>query len=125
MLLDIVIYRLFDSYAWCLLPTDVLHKYKVHWLRHVPSGKGNFTEVQFQDHSGTGIPLPNPTFIALHVAVAHVLNLSGAAEVIDKFYDVFSDEGPTVPSGNHASEEDFRIRLSLIGLTTNKHRYRV
>lgn len=45
MLLDIVMHRLFDSYAWCLLPTDVLHKYKVHWLRHVPPSKGNFTEV--------------------------------------------------------------------------------
>lgn len=121
MLLDSVMYDRFDSYAWCLHPTDVLHKYTVHWFRHVPLGLGNFTEVQFQDHSQTGIPLPNPTFIALHSAVAHVLHLSGAAEVIDRVYDAFFDEGPTVPSGKHATEEDFRVRLSLIGLMTNNH----
>jgi hypothetical protein len=94
----------------------------VHWFDHVPNlGKGNFTEVQFQDHSQTGISLPNPTFIALHAAVAHVLHLSGAAEVIDKVYNAFSDDGPMVLAGNRDSEEDFRIRLSLIGLTTNTH----
>ncbi|KAG1807100.1 uncharacterized protein BJ212DRAFT_764750 [Suillus subaureus] len=116
--LDIALHRGFDSYTWCLQtlhPTDVLHKYKVHWLRHVPLHKEIFTEVQFRDHSRDGIPFPNPTFIALHSAVAHVLYISGAAEVIDKVYDVFSYEGPTVPSGNRASEYDFRIRLSLIG----------
>jgi hypothetical protein len=93
----------------------------VHWLHRIPLGKENFKEVQFQDHSQTGILLPNPTFIALHSAVAHVLHLSGAAEVMDKVYDAFSDEDPTVPSRNRANEEDFRIRLSLIGLTTNRH----
>ncbi|KAG2753627.1 hypothetical protein P692DRAFT_20903204, partial [Suillus brevipes Sb2] len=69
----------------------------------------------------TGIQLPSPTFIALHAAVAHVLHLSGAGEVIDKVYDAFSDGGSTALSGDRASEEDFRIRLSLIGLTTNTH----
>lgn len=121
MTLDVMVHKLFDDYMWCLHPTDVLHKYTVHWFRRVPAGLGNFTEVQFQDHSQTGIQLPNPTFIALHAAVAHVLHLSGAAEVIDKVYNAFSDEGSTVPSGDRASEEDFRIKLSLIGLTTNAH----
>ncbi|KAG1775601.1 hypothetical protein EV702DRAFT_1199079 [Suillus placidus] len=121
MLLDTTMHYGFDSYAWCLHPTDVLHKYTVNWFRPVPLGLGKFTEVQFQDHSQTGIPLPNPTFIALHSAVAHVLHLSGATEVIDRVYDAFFDEGPTVPSGKHANEEDFLVRLSLIGLTTNNH----
>jgi hypothetical protein len=121
MLLEVTMHNRFDNYSWCLLPTDVLHKYKVHWFRSVPLGREHFTEVHFQDHSRTGIPLPNPTFIALHSAVAHVLNLSGAAEVIDKVYDTFSGEGPMVLSGNRDSEEDFRLRLSLIGLTTNGH----
>lgn len=121
MLLDPTWHGEFDSYMWCLHPTVASHKYTVHWLRRVPLGMEAFTEVQFQDHSQNGIPLPNSTFIALHSAVAHVLHLSGAAEVIDKVYDAFSDEGPAVRSGNRASGEDFRIRLSLIGLTTNKH----
>ncbi|KAG1856769.1 hypothetical protein F4604DRAFT_1958484 [Suillus subluteus] len=121
MLLDVTMHRRFNSYAWCLHPTDVLPKYKVHWFHHVSLGMGNFTEVQFQDHSQTGIELPDPRFIALHAAVAHVLHLSGAAKVIDKVYDVSFDEGFAVPSGNRASGEDFLIRLSLIGLMTNDH----
>ncbi|KAG2755170.1 hypothetical protein P692DRAFT_20869756 [Suillus brevipes Sb2] len=72
MILDVIMHDPFDSYMWCLLPTDVLHKYTVHWFRHVPAGLGNFREVQFEDHSQTGIQLPDPTFIALHAAVAHV-----------------------------------------------------
>ncbi|KAG2078402.1 hypothetical protein BDR04DRAFT_1086689 [Suillus decipiens] len=36
MLLDLVMHRLFDNYSWCLRPTDVVHKYKVHWFGHVP-----------------------------------------------------------------------------------------
>ncbi|KAG2143964.1 hypothetical protein BD769DRAFT_1420719 [Suillus cothurnatus] len=103
MLLDMVVHRGFNNYAWCLHPTDVLHKYIVHWFDHVPNlGKGKFTEVQFQDHSQAGISLPTP-------------------QVIDEVYDAFSDDGPMVLAGNRDSEEDFRIRLSLIGLTTNTH----
>ncbi|KAG1882680.1 hypothetical protein F4604DRAFT_1902062 [Suillus subluteus] len=104
-----------------LLLEDVLHKYTVHWFRPVPFGLEGFTQVQFRDHSQNGIQPPNPTLIELHSAVAHVLYLSGAADVIDKVYDAFLDDGPMVPFGNNASEEDFLIRLSLIGLTTNNH----
>jgi hypothetical protein len=95
-----------------------LRKY-TDWFRRVPAGLGNFTEVQFQDHSQTGIRHPNPTFIALHAAVAHALHLSDAAGIIDKVYDAFFDEGSTAPPVDRAREEDFRIKLSLIGLTTN------
>ncbi|KIK37504.1 hypothetical protein CY34DRAFT_109063 [Suillus luteus UH-Slu-Lm8-n1] len=119
MMLDVIMHDLFDSYKWCLLPTDVLHKYTVHWFCRVPAGLGNFTEVQFQDHPQTGIRLLNPTFIALHAAVAYVLHLSDAAGIIDKVYDAFSDGDCTSPSVDRASEEDFCIRLLLIGLTTN------
>lgn len=119
MLLDLVMHRQFDSFAWCL-HSDIMHKYTVHWFDH-KAGWDHFTQVRFQDHSQNAIALPDPSLIALHSAVAHVRHLSGAAKVIDKVYDAFSDEGHTVPSGNRASKEDFRIGLSLIGLTTNKH----
>ncbi|KAG1851693.1 hypothetical protein F4604DRAFT_1959190 [Suillus subluteus] len=121
MLLDATMHDTFDNYMWCLHSTDILHKYKVHWFRPVPMGMGNFTEVQFQDNSQTDIQLPDPMFIALHSAVAHILHLSGAADVINKVHDAFFDEGSTVPFENRASLEDFLIRLSLIELTTSKH----
>ncbi|KAG1852150.1 hypothetical protein DFJ58DRAFT_728699 [Suillus subalutaceus] len=103
MLLDITMYRRFNSYAWCLHPPC--------------TGSIMF----LWDHSQTGIELPDLRFIALHAAVAHVLHLSDPSEIIDKVYNAFFDKGFTVPSGNRASGEDFLIRLSLIGLMTNNH----
>lgn len=38
-------------------------------FRPVLFGLENFTQVQFQDHSQTGIRLPDPTLIALYSAV--------------------------------------------------------
>ncbi|KAG1844199.1 hypothetical protein DFJ58DRAFT_853189 [Suillus subalutaceus] len=121
MLLDMTMHDTFNSYMWCLHSTDILHKYKVHWFRPVPMGMGNFTEVQFQDNSQTDIQHPDPTFIALRSALAHILHLSGAADVINKVHEAFFDEGSTVPFENCASQEDFLIRLSLIELMTTKH----
>ncbi|KAG1856765.1 hypothetical protein F4604DRAFT_1958480 [Suillus subluteus] len=117
MLLDMTMHDTLDIYMWCLHST-----YKVHWFRPIPMGMENFTEVHFQDHSQTGVQLPNPAYIALHSVIAHVLHLSGAAEVINKVYDAFFGKlDPTVPSENRASKEDFPIRLLLIELTTNNH----
>lgn len=87
----------------------------------MPVGFENFMDVRFHDCSQSGIHLPNPTLIALHAAVAHVLNLSGAADIIDKVSDQFLDEGPTVPSGNRASREDTLLGCSPIELTTASH----
>jgi hypothetical protein len=103
----VVKYQILESLKGCLTQ---IYSALVRWC---PEFFGKFAEIQFQDHSRTGILLPNPTFIGLHATVVHALHLShgGAAEIIDKFYDAFSDEGPTVLSGNRASEEDFRIRL--------------
>ncbi|KAG2356319.1 hypothetical protein BDR07DRAFT_1613161 [Suillus spraguei] len=81
MLLDLVMHRQFDSFAWCL-HSDIMHKYTVHWFDH-KAGWDHFTQVRFQDHSQNAIALPDPSLIALHSAVAHVLHLSGAAKVID------------------------------------------
>ncbi|KAG2078426.1 hypothetical protein BDR04DRAFT_1138076 [Suillus decipiens] len=106
MLLQTEMHSFFDRYSWCLHPTNVVHKYKVHWFGYGSPSKKNVTEVQFQDHSGTGIPLPNPTFIALHAAVAHILHLSGAAKVIDKIYDTFFDE--EIGTARKISVSDYR-----------------
>ncbi|KAG2143983.1 hypothetical protein BD769DRAFT_1420803 [Suillus cothurnatus] len=117
MLLERTMHFDFNSCMWCLHPTDVLHKYAVHWLRPNRGWCQTFTEIQFQNHNDrTEIPLPDPRFIALHAAVAHILHLSGAAEVIDKVYYMFSYDDPTMPSRNRASADDLRIRLSLIEL---------
>jgi hypothetical protein len=63
----------------------VEHRYKVHWFdsNTIMAGSENFTEVQFADHSGLGLEVPEPRFVAMHAAIAHVLHLSGAGEVFD------------------------------------------
>ncbi|KAG2075855.1 hypothetical protein BDR04DRAFT_802806 [Suillus decipiens] len=124
MLLENNLWYFFNNYAWCLHPTDVLHRYTVHWLSQKRGWWNNVTEVQFQNLSQTDIPLPDPRLIALHAAVAHILCLSGATEVIDKVHNAFFDvdEDPAVdPPRNRASGDDLRIRLSLIELMTNSH----
>ncbi|KAG1824982.1 hypothetical protein EV424DRAFT_1643662 [Suillus variegatus] len=84
MLLEQTLRYASDCYMCCLDSTDVLDKYKIHWFRSIPSNLEDFTEVQFKDHSQTGIPPPNPMFIVLRSAISHILNLSGASEAIDK-----------------------------------------
>ncbi|KAG1842997.1 hypothetical protein DFJ58DRAFT_854770 [Suillus subalutaceus] len=89
LLLEVVLRTYFGSYAWCLHPAvRALVPPCPFWFGRF------FTQVQFRDHSQSGIQPPNPTLIALHSAVAHVLYLSGAADVIDKVYDAFLDDGP-------------------------------
>lgn len=91
-----------------------MDKYKIHWFRSIPSNLEDFTEVQFKDHSQTGIPPPNPMFIVLRSAISHILNLSGASEAIDKVYDEFLDESPISLPGNSLSKEECLLRLSLM-----------
>lgn len=63
----------------------------------------------------------HPKFIAIHAAVAHVLHLSRAGEVMDMVYDRFFGEGPSVPSGHISSNEDLAFRLALMELTPSNH----
>ncbi|KAG1774105.1 hypothetical protein EV702DRAFT_1200600 [Suillus placidus] len=121
MTLQYTLHTLFDNFAWCLHATDVPETYDVHWFRPVPRGHENFQQVRFQDHSKHGTPLPHPKIIAIHAAVAHVLHLSGAGEVMDKVCDRFFGEGPSVPSGHISSNEDLAFRLALMELTPSNH----
>ncbi|KAG1807090.1 uncharacterized protein BJ212DRAFT_1485751 [Suillus subaureus] len=94
ILLDTTMHDTFNSYMWC---PHLTCTGSVPTL--VPMGMGNF-----QDYSQTGIPLPSPTYIALHCAVPHVLHLSGAAEVINTVYDMSFNECSTAPSENRFSK---------------------
>ncbi|TDL26865.1 hypothetical protein BD410DRAFT_472782 [Rickenella mellea] len=43
----------------------------------------NIKIIQFHDNSNIGIPLPNPTYLAIHAAFAKVFDASGAGMYID------------------------------------------
>lgn len=105
MTLDAIMHDLFDI---CLHPTDILHRYTVHRFRRVPAGMRGRNQFSFPDLLSASQPYVHCALF--HSAVAHVLRLSGVAEVIDKVYDAFSDEVLTTSSRNHATEDDFLIR---------------
>jgi len=61
--------------------------------------------VIFVDHSegptrkrGRPIDLPNPNYIAIHAAIAEVLNMSGAGRFFDELLDKFKDAEGKVPA---------------------------
>jgi hypothetical protein len=69
----------------------------------------------FRDNSARGQALPNPKFIALHAALAQILHLSGAGEVIDLVMDRYSKDGPKVPSGSKIrGPDDWPLILSSL-----------
>ena len=42
--------------------------------------------------------MSNSIFLTLHAAIAHVLHMSGAGEVLDLIIEKYSGLGPAVPS---------------------------
>jgi len=49
------------------------------------------------------LPVPSPTYLAIHAACAKVAHLSGAAECIDKLYRDMDDSTTLDPHGASAS----------------------
>ena len=92
--------------------TDV---YIIHWFGDIVAAGIGFREVRFIDYSRHGIPLPNPKFIAIQAAIAHVLLLSGAGEIIDAVIDRFF-QGGVVPAGRITDDDDMALRMSLLDI---------
>lgn len=47
--------------------------------------------------SGSRVPLPNPAFCTLHLAIARVLHASGESEMFEQFFDDEDEDGFQVP----------------------------
>ena len=54
----------------------------------------NLHSGQKQPTTSSGVALPDPQFIAIHAAVAHILHMSGAAGFIDYVLRRWGDEFP-------------------------------
>ncbi|OBZ70793.1 hypothetical protein A0H81_09242 [Grifola frondosa] len=98
MMLRPDLHQAYDHFWFCLLATEETNVYTIRWFGDIVDAGVGFSEVRFTDHSRHGIPLPNPKFIAIQAAIAHVLHLSGAGEVIDAVIDRFFRDG-VVPAG--------------------------
>ncbi|OBZ67919.1 hypothetical protein A0H81_12308 [Grifola frondosa] len=116
MVLDVSLHTSYDRFTFCLLPTEEANKYMVHWFHDMLMNVGTgIREVKFTDHSLYGIPLPNPKFIAIHAAIAHVLHLSGAGRVIDEIIDTFFEDG-VVPASRLTDDDDMALRMALLDI---------
>ncbi|OBZ67892.1 hypothetical protein A0H81_12182 [Grifola frondosa] len=115
MMLRAELHMDYDDFSFCLLATKETNVYTIHWFDEVSGVAAGLEEVRFTDHSGGGIPLPNPKFVAIHAAIAHILHLSGASEVIDAVMDRFFKDG-VVPAGRITDDDDMALRMSLLDI---------
>ena len=58
-----------------------------------------------------GVKLPDPRFLEIHAAVAHILYMSGAAEFIDVIQNQFGDSCP----GLLRATTDPKQELDILG----------
>jgi hypothetical protein len=72
--------------------------------------------VKFQNDSNEpDIPLPKPEYLALHAAIAHILDETKLGEYLRNMIDYFIPDSSSVPPGKFTSEDlALRIRLMQI-----------
>ncbi|KAK0432678.1 hypothetical protein EV421DRAFT_1910785 [Armillaria borealis] len=116
----------FNRFLFSLHPTDAPNEYTIQL--HRPSLKLVFTfppvggrehRVIFKDYSNSDppIPLPNPAYLRLHAAIAGILDMGGAAEVMDEFEDKHGETG-----SNLLAQSDYKFEdvLSWIGFENSR-----
>ncbi|KXN84498.1 hypothetical protein AN958_12410 [Leucoagaricus sp. SymC.cos] len=92
----------FDQlYIW-FVATKEMNRYKLEasdpfFLRSYPEF------VTFTTPDSKKLPVPSPTYLAIHAACAKVAHLSGAAACIDKFYQDMEDRKTLDPDGASAN----------------------
>ncbi|KDQ09140.1 hypothetical protein BOTBODRAFT_191323 [Botryobasidium botryosum FD-172 SS1] len=136
MLLEASMHDRFNHFAWCLVETDARGMFSVKWLTGRPYGiykaykrdTAVFTAHSPTPRTDASTPTPTPTsvvppnpdplFLRIHGAIAHILCATGAADYIDKIFDRFDPKGNAVLS-NGAGFLD--LRLSLIDAGCSSH----
>ncbi|PBL00068.1 hypothetical protein ARMGADRAFT_1074882 [Armillaria gallica] len=116
----------FNRFMFSLHPTEAPNEYTIQL--HRPSFKLVFTfplvggreyGVIFKAYSNSDppIPLPNPAYLRLHAAIAGILDMSGAAEVVDEFEDKHGETGSNLLA---QSDYKFEVVLSWIGFENSR-----
>ncbi|KAG5649626.1 hypothetical protein H0H81_002791 [Sphagnurus paluster] len=100
----------FDSFNWCLRQTEEEHVYDLKIFNYEGIlRKPESNRISFKDHSDDFSPhstrkrnlpvdLPDPHLIAIHAAIAGILNMSGAGKFFDELLDKYTDEEGNVPA---------------------------
>ncbi|TFK31757.1 hypothetical protein BDQ12DRAFT_707890 [Crucibulum laeve] len=102
MTLEPSVHSSFDKLKIWFIATNVENRYKVtgtheFMLRQYPE------YVTFSTPDPIKLPVPSPTYLAIHAACAQVAHLSGASEYIDKF-DRDMEDGTTLDHGGGSAE---------------------
>ncbi|KAF8579242.1 hypothetical protein K439DRAFT_410927 [Ramaria rubella] len=121
------LHQSFEKFLWTLVPEPTLpNTYRVKLFRNdvmlLPYNK----IITFKNHeplegllkvpSPKTHPLPNPSFLVLHAALAQVLHMSGAGELIDLYMDRLSKDRHGVPSDKIRHGDELALLVSQIQL---------
>ncbi|KAF8586129.1 hypothetical protein K439DRAFT_1659900 [Ramaria rubella] len=117
----------FEKLWWTLIPeTTIPNTYRVKLFRGDAIPWPHNKVITFKNHeppegllkvpSPKTHPLPNPSFLALHAALAQVLHMSGAGEVIDLYMDRLSKDRHGVPSDKIRHGDELALLMSQIQL---------
>ncbi|TDL20893.1 hypothetical protein BD410DRAFT_899184 [Rickenella mellea] len=121
-LLEPGMHKTFAEFEWCFVATGVKNQYEVRWFTEplaffVHCGR---KVVEFEDHSGEGIASPEPRFLALHAAIAHVLNETGIGKFLDLLMERFNPAESLV-SPSKFGGRDLALRAMVMELAGNCH----
>ncbi|KXN80817.1 hypothetical protein AN958_07253 [Leucoagaricus sp. SymC.cos] len=113
-------HRDFDHLNIWFVATKEMNRYKLEasdpfFLRSYPEF------VIFTTPDPEKLPVPSPTYLAIHAACAKVAHLSGAAVCIDKFYQDMEDQKTLDPNGASAGTLEhaiFELQAAGYGVTT-------
>lgn len=76
--------------------------------------------VTFTTPDPVNLPVPSPTYLAIHAACAKVAHLSGAAERIDEYHRDMEDRKVLDPNGSSANTLEhamFKLQTSGYEIT--------
>ncbi|KAF8900272.1 hypothetical protein CPB84DRAFT_1815431 [Gymnopilus junonius] len=109
----------FDQLDIWFIATKDVNKYRLE--ASDPSFLRSYPEfVTFTTSDPEKLPVPSPTYLAIHAACAKVAHLSGAAACIDQFYRDMEDGKTLDPNGASASMLEhaiFELQAAGYGVT--------
>ncbi|KJA17271.1 hypothetical protein HYPSUDRAFT_206322 [Hypholoma sublateritium FD-334 SS-4] len=100
----------FDGYHWCLQKTQAENVYSVKVFDNVGHVRRPPDNVTFRDKTDDfdrgantsrkgirSIPLPNPSYIAIHASIAGILHMSAAGSFFDELLHKYRDRNDNCP----------------------------
>jgi phosphatidylserine/phosphatidylglycerophosphate/cardiolipin synthase-like enzyme len=96
---------------WCFMATDTPDEYTIKTYKKYKVADFATERVRFHDHSGTGLALPNPKYLALHAALTKVMHATDAGYMFARCLSRL--DGASSHSSKTRTGSDFRILVSM------------